>query len=237
MSDGEVRFSHDEPLSTWSRGKHARGPTWYWRPNIDVGRELRRAVFLDRDGVINRMWIDPDHGLIDSPSNPDQFTMLPGVPEAVTALRAMGFLIVVASNQPGIAKGKLRRDLLEAVTDRMLIELGSRQPSIDAIYYCLHHPDAALDDLRFECMCRKPRPGLLTQAAQDLGIDLSRSYMIGDGITDVEAGQAAGCRTIWIGSWKCDVCQATLGKGAVPDFVARDLTAAVEIVRSRVAQS
>lgn len=155
-----------------------------------------RAVFLDRDGVINAMVYNADFGLVDSPANLDEFRLLPGVAAAIAALNRMDCRVVVISNQPGIAKGKFSPALLQAMTDKMLTGLADGGAQIDAIYYCFHHPEGVLEAYRQVCDCRKPKPGMLLQAASELEIDLSRSYFVGDGITDVKAGQAAGTTTI-----------------------------------------
>ncbi len=194
---------------------------------------MERAVLLDRDGVINAMWYDADHGLIDSPTNPDQFVLLPGVVEAIHLINQLGLLTVVVSNQPGIAKGKLNLLLLEAINKKMLTELDKGNARLDGIFYCFHHPDALLKEYRCQCNCRKPRPGLLEQASQSLGLDLSKSYMIGDGINDIQAGKTSKCHTIWIGHTKCENCQIMAQAGINPDMVAENLLEAVQLIRSR----
>jgi D-glycero-D-manno-heptose 1,7-bisphosphate phosphatase len=193
--------------------------------------ERHRATFLDRDGVINAMWLDPEHGIVDSPTNPEQFRLLPNVVPAIQILRDMGLLIVVVSNQPGIAKGKMVPHLLEAITQKMHTELATGGAKVDAVYYCLHHPEAIIDQYRIICNCRKPRPGLLKQAASELSLDLGRSYMIGDGINDVLAGKAVGCTTVWLGSTKCDQCQILRKEGAWPDFTVDGLLAAAKLIQ------
>ena len=192
---------------------------------------MRKAVFLDRDGVINAMVYDADHGLVDSPANPDQFALLPGAGQAVRTLNEMGWLTIVVSNQPGIAKGKLTPTLLDAITSKMHEELAQEGTRLDAVYYCLHHPDAVLDEYRVTCECRKPKPGLILQAAADLDVDLHRAYMIGDGVVDVQASRAAGCRTIFIGRRKCDVCRMFYENGGLPDHFVSNLSEAVAIIR------
>src|SRR5262249_5304903 len=154
----------------------------------------------DRDGVINRYSLDPEFGTIDSPSTPEEFILADGVLEGLVLLRETGFPLIVVSNQPGIAKGRFTPALLEATTKKMMNDCEGR---LSAVYYCLHHPNAIIPEYRQDCECRKPKPGLLLQAAQDWAIDLSKSYMIGDGVVDIQAGNAAGCSTIFIGRRKC----------------------------------
>lgn len=191
---------------------------------------LKRAVFLDRDGVINAMVYHPEFGLVDSPARPAEFELLPGVATAVQRIHALGFLVIVISNQPGIAKGKFTRDLLDATTAKMHRQLASAGARLDDVYYCLHHPQAALEAYRVRCACRKPRPGLLLQAAATWQIDLARSFFVGDGVTDVAAGRAAGCATILVNSRKCYLCDELARQGVEPDFLAKDLAAAVELL-------
>lgn len=194
---------------------------------------LRRAVFLDRDGVINRIVYDSEFGLVDSPQNAEQFQPLPGVGEAIRLINEMGFLTAIISNQPGIAKGKSTPSILEEVTrkmHRLLAESGAR---LDAVYYCLHHPEALLEEYRVICDCRKPKPGLLQKAAREWGIDLQASYVIGDGLTDIEAGQTVGCTTLWIGRPKCEICKVMGEKMVFPHFIAPTLLEAVRIIKKK----
>ena len=137
-----------------------------------------RAVFLDRDGVINRMVYDAEFGLVDSPANPEQLVVFEGASEAIAAFNNLGFCVIVVSNQPGIAKGKFSAALLEAMTDKMVTSLRAAGGSVDDIYYCLHHPQSSLPEYGIKCDCRKPRPGLLLQAAKKWNIDLRQSYMV-----------------------------------------------------------
>jgi D-glycero-D-manno-heptose 1,7-bisphosphate phosphatase len=145
---------------------------------------VKPAVFLDRDGVINRGVIRD--GRPYPPDRLEDLEILPGVPAALARLRAAGYLNVVVTNQPDVATGKQRREVVEAMHARLLAEL-----AIDAVKVCFH-VDAD------NCRCRKPRPGMLLEAARDLGIDLSASYMVGDRWRDVAAGQAAGCKALFI---------------------------------------
>jgi len=189
-----------------------------------------RAVFLDRDGVINEMVYNPDYGLVDSPANADEFKLLPGVGEAITKIRTMGFLTIIVSNQPGLAKGRFSLALHQAITNKMHIELAKVETKLDAVYYCLHHPDAKLDEYRTICECRKPKPGMLLKASQDLNINLSGSYFIGDGITDVAAGQAAGTKTFLVGSSKLYVLHELDKQRVYPDYFTGSLNEAVKTI-------
>jgi histidinol-phosphate phosphatase family protein len=105
---------------------------------------------------------------------------------------------------------------------------------IDAEYYCMHHPNAKVPELKVKCDCRKPEPGLILQAAKDFGLDLSKSYLIGDGITDIKAGNAVGCKTILIGELKCDLCRRMEAENVKPDVIARNLLEASKIIKQEV---
>ncbi|MFD9406486.1 D-glycero-alpha-D-manno-heptose-1,7-bisphosphate 7-phosphatase [Streptomyces sp. NPDC059989] len=186
-------------------------------------------MFLDRDGVLNDLWWEPDLGTVDSPLRPDQVRLKPGAAEAVKLLNERDVACVVVSNQPVVAKGKTSWPLLDQVTHQIVMGLAHQGAVLNGVYYCVHHPDAVIDGLRVECPNRKPSPGLLREAAGTLGLDLGSSWMIGDTSTDVTAGRSAGCRTAWVGTRRCDACATWCGDGE-PDLVARDLYEAVETI-------
>jgi len=191
-----------------------------------------RAVFLDRDGVINPLIYHHDAGIVDSPFTLSQFTVFPRVPRAIRLLNDMGMVVIVVSNQPGIAKKHFDASLLSKVNRKLERALKTTGARIDAIYYCLHHPDSKVKSLRMRCTCRKPGIGMLTRAAREFGLSLSESYMVGDGLTDIQAGSRAGCRTIFIGMWKCECCRFIRPSTLHPTFVARDLWEAVKRIRA-----
>jgi D-glycero-D-manno-heptose 1,7-bisphosphate phosphatase len=191
----------------------------------------RRAVFLDRDGVINRMFYQPEFGILDSPANPDQFELLPRAGEAIAELNGLGLLVIVVSNQPGIAKGKFTQALLDAIEQKMTSNIEAAGGKLDAAYNCLHHPDAVLEEYRSRCECRKPAPGLLLRAAREWNIDLTSSYMIGDGVTDIAAGRAAGTATLFVNSRKCYNCEALADQAVWPDYLVGDLSEAATLIR------
>lgn len=156
----------------------------------------QKAIFLDRDGTINKYV-----GFLRSI---DDFELLPGVADAVKLINSSGYLAIVITNQPVIARGEVTVPELEMIHNKMETLLGMHGAYLDGLYYCPHHPDKGfegeVEDLKFDCDCRKPKPGLIYRAAQDFNIDLSSSWMIGDGKNDVLAGKNAGCKTAMIGA-------------------------------------
>ena len=143
-----------------------------------------KAVFLDRDGVLNRAILR--EGKPHPPDTVEELEILPDVPEALAALKAGGFLLLVVTNQPDVARGTQQRSTVEAIHSTLAAAL-----PIDDFFVCYH-------DDRDGCDCRKPKPGLMVQAAGKYGVDLGASYLIGDRWRDIDAGRAAGCRAIWI---------------------------------------
>ncbi len=151
---------------------------------------MKRAVFLDRDGTINY-----DVGYL---NHPDQLEFIPGAVEAIRMLREAGFSIVVITNQAGIAKGLIPEEQLpkiNAAFSRMLDEVDA---ACDGLYYCPHHPEGKVEDYARACDCRKPAPGMLLQAAEDLDIDLVRSYVVGDKSSDVQLGHNVGATAVMV---------------------------------------
>ncbi|MGA9768314.1 MAG: HAD family hydrolase [Blastocatellia bacterium] len=197
-----------------------------------ANQQARRAVFVDRDGVINRMFFHAEFGITDSPANPDQFELLPGAARAIAEFNRSGLLVIVVSNQPGIAKGKFTPALLYAMESKMIAGIKAGGGRLDAVYNCLHHPEARLDEYRVRCDCRKPEPGLLVNAAREWNIDLPGSYMIGDGVTDIIAGRAAGVTTLFASSRKCYNCDSLIERNVWPDYIVSDLGEAAVVIRS-----
>jgi D-glycero-D-manno-heptose 1,7-bisphosphate phosphatase len=152
---------------------------------MGVDAEMKRpAVFLDRDGVINRAFVR--EGTPHPPASLHELEILPGVPAALEALRSRGYSLIVVTNQPDVARGTLARSVVEEIHERL-----RAQCCLDAILTCFH------DGMDW-CDCRKPQPGLLLQAARDFDIELSASVMVGDRWRDIEAGQRAGCKTFFV---------------------------------------
>ncbi len=154
---------------------------------------LKKAIFLDRDGVINKIVKHPElkdikGNICLDPLKIKEFKIIDGVKKAIKDFRKLGYELIIISNQPGLIKGFYKKELLEKINKKIKKELG-----IEHIYYCLHHPDYTGN-----CECRKPKPGLILKSAKELNIDLKNSYMVGDQEKDIVAGKKVGCKTVWI---------------------------------------
>ena len=178
-----------------------------------------KAVFIDRDGVINedRHYV---HRIED-------FVLLPGVIKGLALLRDAGFRLIVVTNQAGIARGYYGENELNRLHDYLHEQLALQGVMLDGIYFCPHHPEGNVKELAFKCECRKPSPGMLLQAAKDFDLDLVRSVLIGDKLTDLQAGQRAGVgRVVIVESGHLVEPAARLAA----DFVASDLLAAAQLI-------
>ncbi|NCU38315.1 D-glycero-beta-D-manno-heptose 1,7-bisphosphate 7-phosphatase [Candidatus Saccharibacteria bacterium] len=158
----------------------------------------RPALFLDRDGVIN-----VDHGYV---SKPEQFDFIEGIFDLVVAANQTGYLTVVVTNQAGIGRGYYTEADFHRLTDWMCRQFAMRGAQIDAVYYCPSHPEHGIGEYRKDDDCRKPAPGMLLQAQNELDIDLKRSVLVGDKLSDIQAGERAGVEIlIYYGDESCDV--------------------------------
>ena len=178
---------------------------------------MRQAVFLDRDGVLNRTVTRAD-GTAGSPRHAADFALLPGVAEAVRSLRRAGLVAVVVTNQPDLARAQLDWRELQHMHQQL-----RRWVRVDAVLFCPH-------DDRDQCFCRKPRPGMLTRASRAFGLELRQSFMIGDSPKDIAAGRAAGCRTILVGPGASRAVAST-------DWYAENLPSAAAMVLRALAPS
>ncbi len=188
--------------------------------------DLGRAVFLDRDGVLIA---DVDHLVAH-----EQIRLLPQGPEALARFRAAGWRLIIATNQSVVARAWITEERLAEIHQVLRDQLRAQGADVDAIYYCPHHPEGRVPAYRRECACRKPNPGMLLQAAHEWHLDLARSVLIGDALSDIEAGRRAGCRTVLIrktagrpASERGAAEHADADKGAEgpvsPDYIAADL--------------
>lgn len=185
------------------------------KPEIRNLSHRQKAIFLDRDGTINKY--------VGFLRNIDDFELLPGVAQAIRFINQSEYLAIVITNQPVIARGEVTFSQLDEIHNKMETLLGREGAYIDGLYYCPHHPDKGFEgevpELKIDCDCRKPKPGMLLKAAKDFNIDLSQSWMIGDGKNDILCGIHGGCKTAYIGSEKIDM---------KPDVVADNLLNAVK---------
>ncbi|MGI5100371.1 HAD-IIIA family hydrolase [Treponema vincentii] len=194
IANGRI-FAYDTPEYIKDMGT----PDRYYQTEADIKSGLlqsrnliheQKAVFLDRDGTINE-----ENGFI---SHPDDFILLSDAAEAIKMINQSGYLAIVITNQPVIARGECSFDSLQLIHNKMETELGKSGAFIDGLYFCPHHTDKGFEGERLDykciCDCRKPKPGLLLQAAEDFNIDMSSSYMVGDSASDLVAGKNAGCK-------------------------------------------
>lgn len=181
-------------------------------------RHKQKAIFLDRDGTINKY--------VGFLRNIDDFKLLPGVPEAIRRINVLGYLAIVVTNQPVIARGEVTYEQLQEIHNKMETLLGKEGAYVDAIYYCPHHPHKGykgeVPELKFECDCRKPKVGLLLKAIKEFNIDLTQSWIIGDRKNDIETGLKIGCNTALIHESNVDYGQS-LTVYSLLDFTKRIL--------------
>jgi D-glycero-D-manno-heptose 1,7-bisphosphate phosphatase len=180
-----------------------------------------RAVFLDRDGTL----VHTRH----YPTRPEELIVYEGVYAALRSLTELGFHLIVATNQSGLARGYFDEAALAAMHEHLRALLKEQGITLAGIYYCPHHPEGTVSHLSIDCDCRKPAPGLLLRAARDLGLDLGRSWFVGDILDDCEAGNRAGCRTILVDLGTEGPPQAAIRH---PAFVARDTVHALRLIQA-----
>ena len=187
-------------------------------PIIDEDVRSKKIVFLDRDGVINKN-LDNDYV-----KKWNEFEFLPRAKEAIKALTDANWDIIVISNQAGVGKGIMSAQVVEEINARMIKQIEDHGGKVKAVYYCPHRPDE-------DCECRKPKPGMLRRAANKFGIELSSSYLIGDNITDIQAGAQMGCTTILVktgrGEESIERCSQLRVK---PCYIVSDLFEAAKLV-------
>lgn len=181
---------------------------------------MRPAAFLDRDGTVIRE--------VDNLESLRQLRLLPGAASAIHSLNRLGFLVILVTNQPVVARGWITQLELEAIHEELRRRLATKDARIDAIYYCPHHPNANLKRYRKSCVCRKPNIGLFRKAAKDFGISMNRSFSIGDRTVDIEAGKRAGLQTILVHTGY----KGRDGKyPASPDFKVKNLSQAAALIK------
>lgn len=191
----------------------------------------RRAVFMDRDGTLSE-----EVGYVNHPS---RFRLFPYAASAIKHLNDSGWLAIVITNQAGVARGYFSEDMIQTIHAAMRQELENSGARLDAVYYCAHHPTVGEPPYRFDCDCRKPKPGLISRAAKEFDIDLEGSWMVGDRYGDVELARNAGVNSAFVlsgygrGEWE----HQRAGWIEKPDLVAKDLLEAVKAIVSRKAET
>lgn len=195
---------------------------------------MSRAVLFDRDGVVNEQIFDQENGTVDSPMVPSQVRLVYGISELIKGVKEMGFITIICSNQPSVGLGKISPENFKKVNKQISTLLKKKGAKLDYWYFCMHHPFAKLKEYKLECVCRKPKPGMLLKAARKHNIDLSSSWMVGDGVNDVLAGKAAGCKVILLANIESVANLKILEdqlNGIKPDFVIKKLPDAIKVIR------
>jgi len=191
---------------------------------VVTSSSCRPAVVLDRDGTLIDVVRDAETGVVSVAFHPNHLVFLPGVIEGLKLLSAAGFVLAIATNQPGPAKGQYSRAAVERTNDALLERLAAEGVAIAALEVCLHHPNGGPGgdpELVGPCPCRKPKPGMLNALVDGLGLDRSRSWMIGDSLADLEAARAAGLSAALVFSrLRCELCPLRAGPSGSPDLVA-----------------
>ena len=181
-------------------------------------------MFVDRDGVLNELVYDKEEGRVVSPFSARELHVFPFAPAAVKEMRdSLGFKVVVISNQPGVGKAQFTLAEHGRMNAKVRKALAAHGTGLDGEFYCLHHPDAIYPKYKKHCSCRKPKPGLLLRAAKELDINLADSYFVGDGLVDVRAGRAAGCKTVLVGHMNTTLSRMVEQEDARPDYIVHSL--------------
>jgi histidinol-phosphate phosphatase family protein len=194
-----------------------------------------RAVFLDRDGVINPFLYNAGPGALETPANPAEFHLIPGARKAIAEFNHLDLPVIVFSFQSGIANGKLTPALLDEINDKICAKVAEGGAFLDTVLCCRHHPDATLPECRPECDCRKPRPGLFFRAAREYNLDLGASFFIGHDVPGVLAGRAAGVTTILLSPHRYILGNEFSSRGAIPHLMVQQMAQAVSHIREAIA--
>lgn len=196
---------------------------------------MNKAVFVDRDGTLNEMVYDENHGTLDSPRKPEEVRLMAEAADFLKTIKKSGYLVIVVTNQPSIARGTLSLNALKAINEKLASLLAAEKAAWDDLRFCPHFPGAVIkkNEYTITCECRKPKPGMLLAAAQEFNIDLPASWMVGDGLNDVQAGKAAGCRSILVTRLKLEQVERFFSlENCRPERIAGNLMEAAEIIQA-----
>lgn len=187
---------------------------------------MNKAVFLDRDGVINELIFNPQTEEYESPLTEDDLKIAPEIFTLLKKLRDQGFLLLMISNQPNYAKGKATLELLDKIHQRLAKQMVANGIEFTEYFYCYHHPNGIVDGYAGECICRKPKPYFLIEAQKKYDINMKQSWFVGDQDSDVQCGQAAGVKTILINEAHSQKKRGS----SLPDYYVNDFAEAVEVI-------
>jgi D-glycero-D-manno-heptose 1,7-bisphosphate phosphatase len=196
---------------------------------------MNKAVFLDRDGVINEIVFHEDVEVLDSPFNIRQVRIIKGAFEAIATFNRLGYKVLLVTNQPGAAKGKMSLARIEEVNQHIVNMASKSEALIDHVYCCPHHPVGTPEGdpaLIIPCKCRKPGTSLLLAGIDEYKVDMNLSFMVGDSISDIQAGKTIGLKTILVGGLKCDARRLYEEKDCLPDSVFQDLNSFAQSLKS-----
>jgi len=193
-------------------------------------KQNNKAIFLDRDGVINDLIYYSEEGIVDSPNSAKQFRISKGVIHALKKLKKLGYLLILISNQPGIAKKKYTLLEFKKIQKKMEEQLQKNKLDFDAQYYCLHHPNALDEKYKKNCSCRKPKSKMVLDGIKNFDIDLKYSYIIGDGLVDMKLAKKVKCRSIYVGNLNSTVTKLFTQNKIEPTFIVHDLLEAAKYI-------
>lgn len=182
----------------------------------------RKAVFLDRDGTIIRQ-VELMHSV-------SELRLLPGTARAINKLNSLGFLVIIVTNQPVVARGIIEPKEVDKIHGVLIRRLRGKGARIDGVYFCPHHPEATMPKYRLRCRCRKPEPGMILKGLKKLNINPKKSFMVGDALIDVVSGKKAGLKTILVKTGPGHARLDEKYKNVKPDFTVKNLLQAVKIV-------
>lgn len=192
-----------------------------------------KAIFLDRDGIVIKMYYDRNFGTIDTPLSVKQIEFVPGIFEFLNEAKKLGFLLILISNQPAVGIKKINLESYKKMKTFIAKTLKNHGIRFDGEYYCLHHSFASISKYKKDCVCRKPKTGLIIKATEDFHINLKDSWMIGDGVYDIIAGYNAGCKTILVGNIVegeyLNILEKKL-EGVKPDYLVKYISEAKNII-------
>ena len=209
-------------------GRLIKSNVYYRLPVVNnlFTRIMEKAVFFDRDGTILSLVYDKNHGIVRTPLSPHGVEFMPHIVSLCKKIKSKGYKLFILSNQPDIGLGRITQKTFNAIQNKLDSYFTKYDIVFDGYYYCFHHPFAKIAPYKKMCACRKPNPGLLFQAAKEHNINLKNSWMIGDGVPDILAGQKAGCKTILIAnlleSSYLSLLEKNL-KGVKPDYIVKNL--------------